>query len=326
LTTIRLRTGYPRRRGRGLPVLALVLVLALAAAAVFGMRGLTSLPDDQPVQIQALDAAAAAALLPPPVRPFLDRHRVVAYYGNPLSARMGIVGEYEPAELIRRLRAQAAAYQPLSPDRTIVPAIHLIYAVAHEHPGPRGLYLGRMEDELIESWIQLTRDEGILLFLDIQFGRSTIQRELPFVLPFLKHEHVHLALDPEFAWGPDQYPLIDIGGIDAETVNYAQTQLENLVVEYRLGNKILVVHQFVPGMIRNRAAIRSSERVEVVIDADGFGSPRLKIDQWNQLIRDPGVERAGFKLFYKQDAASGGLMNEADVMSLVPAPLVIIYQ
>jgi hypothetical protein len=327
--SLRLRTGPPRRR-RNYDAVAGV-GLALAAVAAFsvgaarwwgGGAGATA----GPVRIQPLDGVAAEALLPPRPKPFLDRHRIVSYYGNPLVAQMGVVGEYPPEEVVRRLRAQADVYQQLSPDRTVVPAVHMIYAVAQENPGPEGNYVARMDDELVERWVRLTAEQGMLLFLDIQFGRSNIEREFPHVAPFLKYPHVHLAIDPEFAWGPNEYPLVDIGHIDGSAVNRAQDLLERLTIENRLPNKILVVHQFRPAMLTNKAVIRPSEWVETVIDADGFGSASLKLSQWDRVIREDNVQRAGIKLFYKQDVKSGGLMSEADVMALTPAPLVIIYQ
>ncbi|MGE0542752.1 MAG: hypothetical protein AB7R89_21505, partial [Dehalococcoidia bacterium] len=239
--SLRLRTGPPRRyhafdRVAGIG-LALAAVVGLGFGATRCLGGDGGTPDL--VRIEQLDGVAAEALLPPRPKPFLDKHRIVAYYGNPLAPQMGILGEYEPEEVIRRLRAQADVYQRLSTDRTVVPAIHLIYAVAQEAPGAEGIYLGRMEDAMIEEWVRLTHENGLLLFLDIQFGRSTIDREFPHVAPFLKHPHVHLALDPEFAWKADQYPLIDIGQIDAATVNRAQDLLERLAIEHRLPNKIL---------------------------------------------------------------------------------------
>jgi hypothetical protein len=326
--TFRLRTGPPRRQ-RTLDVAAGV-GLALAAVVALGM-GVTRLWPSAgaatgPVRIQQLDGVAAEALLPPRPKPFLDRHRVVSYYGNPLVPQMGVLGEHDPEEVVRRVRAQADAYQRLSSDRTVVPAIHMIYAVAQEKPGTEGLYLGRMPDDLVERWVRLTAENNMLLFLDIQFGRSSIDREFPHIAPFLRYPHVHVALDPEFAWGPNEFPLIDIGHIDASVVNRAQVLLERLILEHRLPNKILVVHQFRPEMLKNKAAIRPSAWVETVIDADGFGSPGLKLDQWDRIIREDNVQRPGIKLFYKQDAKSGGLMSEADVMALTPAPLVIIYQ
>jgi hypothetical protein len=325
--TLRLRVGPARRRRNFDGAIGVGLALAAVVAGGFGAARLASGgAADSDVRIERLEGVAAEALLPPRPKPFLDKHRIVAYYGNPLVAQMGILGEYEPEEVVARLRHQTAAYQALSPDRTIVPAIHLIYAVAQERPGADGLYLLRMDDDLIRRWVGLTKEQGLLLFLDIQFGRSTIDREFPHVAPFLRESHVHLALDPEFAWGPDQYPLIDIGHVDGATINRAQELLEKLAIEQRLPNKVLVVHQFRPSMIRDKAAIRPSAWVETVIDADGFGAKHVKVDQWNRVIRDDNVQRAGIKLFYKQDARAGALMSEAEVMALTPTPLVIIYQ
>ena len=279
--SLRLRTAPQRRRrnldgavGMGLGLVA-VVALGFGATRVCGGEARAS----GSVRFQQLDGVAAEALLPTRPKPFLDRHRVVAYYGNPLAAQMGIVGEYEPEEVIRRLRAQADVYQRLDSDRRVVPAVHMIYAVAQEKPGAEGNYLVRMDDDLVYRWVRLTREHGLLLFLDIQFGRSTIDQEMPHVLPFLKESHVHLALDPEFAWGPNEFPLIHIGHIDGAVVNRAQDILERFIIEHRLPNKMLVVHQFRPDMLKNKASIRPSQWVETVIDADGYGSPSLKLDQ-----------------------------------------------
>lgn len=329
---MRLREGPRRRRGWSVARLAGLGAAVFAAVSVpLGLSwwGGSGSAMDRAVRIEALDGEAAEAFLssrPPPPQPLLDTHRIVAYYGNPLAAQMGILGEHEPAEVVRRLKEQAAVYQRLSPDRTVVPALHMIYAVAQERPGAEGNYLLRMEDELVWQWVRLAQENDMLLFLDIQFGRSSIDHEFPHVAPFLKEPNVHLALDPEFAWGPDEYPLVDIGSIDGATVNRTQELLEQLIVENRLPNKVLVVHQFRPDMLTNKGSIRPSERVETVIDADGFGSPSLKLDQWRRVIQEDKVQRAGIKLFYKQDAANGGLMSEEAVMQLTPVPVLIIYQ
>lgn len=320
----------PRRRPRSLtaPISIGVALLALVVAPVVLLRawGGGGAPSGG-LRIEPLSAAANEARKPPPPpQPYLDTHRVVAYYGNPLAEGMGIIGEYPPDEVIRRVKAQADAYQKLDPSRQVVPAIHFIYAVAQERAGPEGVYLLRMEDDLVQKWVDLTRDNGMLLFLDIQFGRSTVERELPHLYPFLKEPHVHLSLDPEFAWGPDEYPLIDIGHIDGGVVNRAQALLQQFVKENHLSSKIIVVHQFRFDMLTEKASIRPYDQIELVIDADGFGSRQLKLDQWTRVIQQDNVQRAGIKLFYKHDARNGGLMTEAEVLALTPSPQVIIYQ
>src|SRR5205823_5100053 len=116
--------------------------------------------------------------LPPlaPPRPYLTEHRVVAYYGNPMAAILGVLGEDTPERILARLNAQAAAYTAVSADRAVVPAVHLIYAVAQQYTEDDGAYLYRLPDDVVESWIKLTRDNGMLLFLDIQMGKSTVEQ------------------------------------------------------------------------------------------------------------------------------------------------------
>ncbi len=40
----------------------------------------------------------------------LPGHRIVAYYGNLLSKKMGVLGEYEPEEMLKKLDAEVAAW------------------------------------------------------------------------------------------------------------------------------------------------------------------------------------------------------------------------
>lgn len=263
--------------------------------------------------------------LPPlaPPRPFLADHRVVSFYGNPLAEALGVLGEQSPQQTITRVRAQAAEYERLSRERTVVPALHLIYAVAQSYPGEDEAYLLRMDDALVEQYVRLTRDNGMLLFLDIQMGRSTVEEELARIAKFLTNEHVHVALDPEFAWGKDGMPGVDIGSMDAAQVNQAQRMLQRLAMEELLPTKILVVHQFLPGMLKNKAALKNYDRVELVIDADGFGPRDIKRGAWARVIVDDGVQLAAIKLFYRQDP---DLMSPADVLGLQPRPAIIIYQ
>lgn len=259
---------------------------------------------------------------PPPPEPFLARRRIVSFYGNPLSPILGILGEFEPPEMIRRLRAQAAVYQDLSPDREVVPALHLIYAVAQASAGSDGLYLWRMDEASVRRWIDIARENNLLLFLDIQFGRSTVDREIPLVLPYLDEPFVQVSLDPEFRWRGNEGPSV-LGRLDAAEINRAQELVSQYLVERNLPSKVLIVHQFRYDMITNKDKIASYDRVELVFDMDGFGPPQTKLETWNAVIKNDGVARAGIKLFYKHDIP---LMREADVIGLEPVPLVIIYQ
>lgn len=339
--TIRLRRAPPRRRNRtrAAPAygFAALVVIGVIAFVVFGRHD-----DLPPVQIERLPPTAAPVVvasatgatialprelvsLPPlaPPRPLLTEHRIVSFYGNPLAEVLGVLGAQEPEETVTRLRAQADAYRSISDDRTIIPAFHFIYAVAQSHPGDDDTYLLRMDEALVDRWVKVARDNGILIFLDIQMGRSTVEAELPRIYKWLAEEHVHVGIDTEFAWGKDGIPNDDIGYMTGEQLNRAQALLQKFTMEQRLPTKVLVVHQFLPGMVKNKAALQAYDRVEIVFDADGFGSPQLKLAAWGRVILDGATPRAGIKLFYKHDI---NLMSPADVLNLEPRPLVIIYQ
>ncbi len=75
------------------------------------------------------------ALLPGSILP---HRRIVAYYGNPLSKKMGVLGEFQTDEMLRRLKGEVAAWQAADPATPVQPALHLIAVVAQGEPGKDG--------------------------------------------------------------------------------------------------------------------------------------------------------------------------------------------
>lgn len=249
--------------------------------------------------------------------------QVVAFYGYPNVPQMGIVGEYSPDQLVQKLLQQAKAYDAINGSRGVAPAIHLIYAVAQASQTPDGTYLQRMPDSMVKQWIGIAEKYNLLLFLDIQMGASTVQKEFPHVLPYLKNPRVHLALDPEFVVTGGERPGVAIGSLNVSQINTAEDLLQKLVEQYHLPNKILIVHQFLSKMIINKSQMVTLPNVDLVIDQDGFGPPAVKIGNYRKFVEEDGAPHGGFKLFYKQDKP---LMTPQQVEQLVPQPDVIIYQ
>jgi hypothetical protein len=236
---------------------------------------------------------------------------------------MGVLGALPPREMIARLREQAAEYERLDPATPVLPALHLVAVVAQSDPGAHALYRARMPDSLVERVASWAEPDSLLLFLDIQPGRSPAVAEVRAYLEFLKRPHVHLALDPEFAMGPGEVPGREIGSIDADDVNRVIEILADLVDAHGLPPKILVVHRFTEHMLTGRERIRLDTRVQVVINMDGFGAPALKRHSYRAFVASQPVEFTGFKLFYQQDVP---LMSAADVLALKPVPLFVVYQ
>jgi hypothetical protein len=260
----------------------------------------------------------------------LPAHRIVAFYGNPLVKRMGVLGEYPVEDMLARLDQEVRRWQDADPSTPVVPALHLIAVVAQGAPGRDGMYRARMADTLIERVYQWAQRKHGLLFLDIQVGHSTVQAELPRLLHFLERPDVHLGLDPEFSMHYDKEgvkPSKKIGTMMAADVNYAVRTLSELVTTKQLPPKVLVVHRFTQRMVPNPREIRLDPHVQIVMDMDGFGQPWLKFDSYRDYeVADP-VQFTGFKIFFHNDAKTGeALITPRELLHLIPKPLYIQYQ
>jgi hypothetical protein len=250
---------------------------------------------------------------------YMANTQIVSYYGNPYTAQMGILGELEPEELIAQVKARAAAYDALNGIKHARPALHIVYGTAQEHPGNSGLHLLYVDDETMEDYIELACDHGLLVFIDLQIGRSTVAAEVERVIKLLEYPHVHLAIDPEFAMPAGEVPGESIGSIDADDINDAQAMVSELIDDAGLSDKIVVVHRFTDGMITRSELIENYPRVRLVIDMDGFGPSDVKIVKYGWYAKP--AEYSGIKLFFKHDTP---LLTEAEVLELEPD--IIIYQ
>ncbi|MDQ2665452.1 MAG: hypothetical protein M3Z05_05520, partial [Gemmatimonadota bacterium] len=245
-------------------------------------------------------ALIAGALLP--------ANRIVAYYGNPHSKKMGVLGEYPEEQMLGMLDKTVAAWKAADPRTPVIPAIHLVTVVAQGAPGPDGMWRRREDPSMIEKTYQWAKARHGLLILDIQASHSTLQQELPRLLPYLARPDVHLGVDPEFYMHYDREglrPSSKIGTMMAADVNYVIKTLDSLVAANKLPPKILVVHRFTSKMVPDAENIRPTSRVQVVMDMDGWGPPWLKFDSYRDYIVNHPVEFTGFKIFYHNDTKKG---------------------
>lgn len=274
------------------------------------------------------DATADAAGVPPvgpndPSNGPLVKNRLVTYYGHPYSDKMGILGEYDPEPMIAKLKEQAAAYTAADPGRPALCTIELIASVAQNVPGNDNLWLLRTPKKEIEQYAQLAEKHGCLLLLDIQMGLDSVANEVEQLLPFLKRPYVHLAIDPEFHMKPGQIPGEDYGSVSAAEVMAAARVLSELVVQHKIPDKVLVVHQFRYDMLPDKQNIKPAPHVQIAIVMDGWGPPETKIGNYAALVRDEPIQYGGIKLFYRQDEP---LLTPEEVVKLDPPPAVVIYQ
>ena len=275
------------------------------------------------------DSALWPVDAPPPLPgSILPEKRIVAFYGNPLAKGMGILGALPPDKMLAKLDSEVAKWNAIDPAHPVQPALQLITVVADRSPGKSGKYRTRMDSALIERVYNMAHEHGALFFLDIQVGQGTLQEELPRLTKYLQRPDVELAVDPEFSMKHHEIPATVIGTFDAADVNYASTFLQNIVDEYHLPPKVLVVHRFRRNMLTGYDRIKLDPRVQIVIDMDGWGPKSQKIDSYQAYVEKYPVEYTGFKLFYKNDRRRKGsmLMTPEEVLGLFPKPLYIQYQ
>jgi hypothetical protein len=296
-------------------ILGLLLACGLFAAVTFAaVPNPLALPPAYKAQVHAAQWPQPSSVL--------DTHLLVTWYGNPWSGRMGILGRLRGQALADGLTRQAAAYAKVS-SKPVLSAFELIAVVAQGQPGRDGMYRRRESRQVIDRMLREARSAGAVLILDVQTGRSTVMDELLYLLPYLEQPDVYLALDPEFSMGSDGVPGRRIGEMRAHEVNDAITLLEFLIQTRHLPSKVLIVHQFVTGMMPDKERIDSSPVLDVVLDVDGFGSPALKRSTYRSVLRQRALPFSGFKLFYLEDT---DLLQPADVLALTPSPALIIYQ
>lgn len=260
----------------------------------------------------------------------LPGRRIVAFYGNPHSPKMGILGEIPPDQMLAKLDEVVGQWRAADPTVPVEPALHLIAVVAQDNPGKDSLYRMRMDTSLIDEVYGWAKSRHAVLFLDIQAGLSTLQDELPRLLPYMAMPDVHLGIDPEFYMHYNRqgrHPGEKIGALDASDVNWVIARLDSVVARNHLPPKVLIVHRFTKNMLQHAEDIHPTPRVQVVINMDGWGQPWLKFDTYKACEVDEPVEYTGFKLFFHNDTKKGDpLLTPREVLALRPRPLYIQYQ
>ena len=258
----------------------------------------------------------------------LPFHRIVAFYGNLYSKKMGILGELPKNEMLKKLKDEVAYWQSADSSIPVIPALHYVAVTAQGAPGKDAKHRMRMPSSQIDSIINWANGIDALVFLDIQVGHSSVRDEVPPLEKYLQLPQVHLGIDPEFSMKSGHVPGKKIGTFDAGDVNTAIDDLAAIVKKYNLPPKILVVHRFTQGMLTNYQQIKKVSEVQVVIDMDGWGNKTLKRSTYLRYIYKEPVEFTGFKLFYKNDTKTGAdqLYTPQELLKFIPKPIYIQYQ
>lgn len=300
---------------------------AITVPAVPGRNKRDSLALVSAIRAGLKDTSWPVKTAPPLPGSILPGKRIVAYYGNPLSKKMGILGELPPDEMLSRLDKEVAAWNKADPSTPVQPALHLIVVVAQGSPGRDGKYRLRMPDTLIEKIGTWAATRNAIVFLDVQVALSDVQSEIPRLEPFLKRPNFHLGIDPEFSMKTGAKPGTKIGTMSSTDVNWCVDYLAKLVATNHLPPKVLIVHRFTRNMLTNSKGIKLDPRVQVVVNMDGWGAPWLKFDSYRDYVQAEPVQFTGFKLFYHNDTKKGEpILTPGELLRITPKPVYIQYQ
>jgi hypothetical protein len=254
--------------------------------------------------------------------------RVIAYYGNLYSTRMGVLGEYPKLQMFAKLKEEVARWEKADPKTPVQPALHYIAVTAQGSPGANGKYRLRMPFKQIDTVMKWADEINAIVFLDIQVGLGTIQEELPEFAEYLKKPNVHIGIDPEFSMKGGQKPGAAIGTYDAADINFVVDYLSKIVKENNLPPKILTIHRFTQKMVTNYKNIKKTPEVQIVMHMDGWGEPAKKLGTYKYFIHAEPVQFTGFKLFYKNDLKSPPyrMLTPEELIKVKPMPMYIQYQ
>lgn len=253
----------------------------------------------------------------------LEDNNLVVYYGSPRYSGLGVLGTTDAVTISAGLELARARFDEANGDRGAVGAMELIYGMALADPGKYGNYVGYLNDRTVRRYIETAEENDQIVILDLQIGRGRILDEVRKIERFLRDPRVHVAIDPEYAVGPQGVPIETPGRITGEEINDVQRYLARIARRYGLPNKLLVVHQYMDETIVDGAAVERVAGVDLVLNMDAYGAHQAKIEKYLRYAARPYAHYRSYNVFLKQDER---VPDVEELLDIWPAPDVIMYQ
>ena len=232
---------------------------------------------------------------------------LVGFYGRPNSKSLGILGESDIDKLVLKMKQKKEYFNKELENRYKVKlAFHIIHSLATKDPGRRNDYLLGMSKNSVLKYIKRAKKENFIVILDVQLGVKTPKEAIIPLLPYLKYENVHIAIDPEFKipthrkYAPGKY----VGHIFGNELNDAQKLISDYLIQNNISQKKkVIVHMFHPRMLRKKQNVKNFDNIQLIYNIDGHGNSGVKVKIYNSLYNSAQLQKAtsGFKIFYKTD-------------------------
>jgi hypothetical protein len=241
---------------------------------------------------------------------------IVAYYGRPGVKSLGVLGQHSVPALKTIIKKKAAEYAKIT-GKHVKPGFDIIYGLAAAEPGSHKDYIIHLNSKKLIPYLDAAENEDFVVFIDTQLGKHTPQDAIHHVLKYLKYHNVHIAIDPEFEVSNlSVRPGKKIGHVTGEWINQVQETMDRYMRENGITEKkMLVVHMFRHTMVTNKTHVKHYKNINLIMNLDGHGSPKLKIDIYNAIYRKAAAEKVagGFKLFFNEDKP---MMTPKQVMGI----------
>jgi hypothetical protein len=269
-------------------------------------------------------APRAPSELPRGGRSLFPEYRLVGYCGTPGAPALGELQGNLPAKA-KALEARAAQF---AGDRKILPVFELIAVVVQASPGPDGKYRHRVDDSVVDTYLQAARKAKALLLLNVQPGRSDFLTEVKSFESYLREPDVGVALDPEWAMSGKGKPGAQWGQTTGAAINDVAAFLSSLVEAGNLPEKVLVFHEVVKAVVKDESTVKPYPGVVVIKSVDGLGPVNAKVATYGNLMqKTPEGVHPGVKLFFDEDTRNGGhLMTAHQVLALSPQPEYVMHE
>jgi hypothetical protein len=302
----------------------LLFGLALPLSACATNQRVASTPSSAVLAPDGLPTPPPPSELPRGGRTVFPTYRLVGFCGTPGAPALGAL-QGNLAAKAKELEARASQF---ADGRQILPVFELIADVVQGYPGPDGKYRHRVDDSVVDEYLQAARKSKALLLLNIQPGRSDFLTEVKSFESYLRNPDVGVALDPEWAMTGKGKPGAQWGQTTGAAINDVASFLSGIVEAGHLPEKVLVFHEVVKAVVKDEASVKPYPGVVVIKSVDGLGPVGAKIATYGNLMEHmPEGVHPGVKLFFDEDTRNGGhLMTARQVLALSPRPEYVMHE
>ena len=199
-------------------------------------------------------------------------------------------------------------------DQPAQPVYEIAVSVASDEPGADGDYSADVPRAVVQAYLDAAREDDAIVLLDLQPGRVPFSSAARTWSWALQQPDVGLALDPRWRVRAGEVPGQDSGYVAAPELNRTMTWLDRLRRGNDLPQKLIVLHQSRPSLVRDLDSVKVPGGLAAVQLVDASGTPAEKTAAFDA-VATPDTFTMGFKTFEDRDDP---LMSGTEVHELRP--------